>query len=267
MVGLAFNTKTLAGLVVVPGIALAYLLCAPGRLSRRIIHLLAAALLMVLLGGAWIAFVELTPASERPYVGGSTNNTELNLTFGYNGFGRVEGQKGGPDQITLTNLPRELLHRREMEALPAEEARNAELLGVAHRAAPPSRSAARPAGPAAGAPPAGAPRRAGLAPGQRPSATTPVRLPDGRLARPIAFGAAVGPLRMFEVGLDTQGGWLVPFAFGGFIAMALLVALTARRAAESAGGGSSARGSARRDVAPRGPDRARRILPGRVGSS
>ncbi len=162
MVGLAFNTKTLAGLVVVPGIALAYLLCAPGRLSRRIIHLLAAALLIVLLGGAWIAFVELTPASERPYVGGSTNNTEINLTFGYNGFGRVEGQKGGPGQITLTNLPRELLHRRELEALPAEEARNAELLGVAHRAAPPSRSATRPAGLAAGR------SSCGRAPARRP---------------------------------------------------------------------------------------------------
>ena len=48
---------------------------------------------------SWIALVELTPASQRPYVGGSTDNTESNLTLGYNGLGRVEGQIGGPNQI------------------------------------------------------------------------------------------------------------------------------------------------------------------------
>jgi len=40
-----------------------------------------------------------TPASARPSVGGSTNNYELGLTFEYNGFGRVEGQVGGPGKI------------------------------------------------------------------------------------------------------------------------------------------------------------------------
>ena len=37
--------------------------------------------------------------SKRPYVGSSTNNTELGLTFEYNGFGRVEGQAGGPGHV------------------------------------------------------------------------------------------------------------------------------------------------------------------------
>ncbi len=45
--------------------------------------------------------VELTPASQRPFVGSSTNNTELGLTFSYNGFGRVGGQTGGPGQIPV----------------------------------------------------------------------------------------------------------------------------------------------------------------------
>ena len=56
---------------------------------------------MLVVSFAWIAFVELTPASQRPYVGSSTNNTELGLTFEYNGFGRVEGQAGGPGQVVV----------------------------------------------------------------------------------------------------------------------------------------------------------------------
>ncbi len=98
-VGLAFNTKTLAAYLVVPGIALAYLLCAPAELWRRLLHLVAAGVVLAAVSFAWIAYVEATPAAQRPYVGGSTDNTEINLTFGYNGFGRVDGQTGGPNQI------------------------------------------------------------------------------------------------------------------------------------------------------------------------
>jgi 4-amino-4-deoxy-L-arabinose transferase-like glycosyltransferase len=101
LVGLAFNTKTLAAYLIVPGIALAYLLCAPGVWSRRLVQLLAAGAVMVLVSAAWMAVVELTPASKRPFVGSSTNNSETGLTFSYNGFGRVGGQTGGPGQIPV----------------------------------------------------------------------------------------------------------------------------------------------------------------------
>jgi 4-amino-4-deoxy-L-arabinose transferase-like glycosyltransferase len=100
-VGLAFNAKTLAACAVIPGIALGFLLCAPGSLPRRLLQLLAAGVVLGAVAFSWIAFVEATPAARRPYVGGSTDNTELNLTLGYNGFGRVEGQVGGPGQIFI----------------------------------------------------------------------------------------------------------------------------------------------------------------------
>jgi 4-amino-4-deoxy-L-arabinose transferase-like glycosyltransferase len=99
LVGLAFNTKTLAAYLIVPGIALAYLLCAPGSWLRRGSMLLVAGAVMGICSFSWIAAVELTPASSRPYVGSSTNNTELGLTFSYNGFGRVEGEQGGPGDV------------------------------------------------------------------------------------------------------------------------------------------------------------------------
>ena len=99
LVGLAFNTKALAAYLVVPGIAAAYLVCAPGGWRRRLISLVAAGAVLAAISLAWLAFVQLTPASQRPFVGGSTNNSEFQLALGYNGFGRVGGQVGGPGRI------------------------------------------------------------------------------------------------------------------------------------------------------------------------
>ena len=94
-IGFGFLTKMLQALVVVPGFALVYLIAAPVVLSARVRHVLAAGLAMVLSAGWWVAIVELTPASMRPYVGGSQNNSVLELIFGYNGFGRLTGNETG----------------------------------------------------------------------------------------------------------------------------------------------------------------------------
>ena len=50
---------------------------------------------VVVAAGWWVAIVALTPAADRPYVGGSQNNSILNLIFGYNGFGRLDGSESG----------------------------------------------------------------------------------------------------------------------------------------------------------------------------
>jgi 4-amino-4-deoxy-L-arabinose transferase-like glycosyltransferase len=102
LVALAFNTKALAAIPVVPGIAAAYFWCAPGPWRQRVGHLLLAGVVCASLSLVWILAVDLTPAGDRPYVGSSTDNSELGLTFAYNGFGRVGGQHGGPG--ALANL-------------------------------------------------------------------------------------------------------------------------------------------------------------------
>lgn len=99
LVALAFNTKALAAYLLIPPIAVAYFCCAPASLRRRVAHLLLAGVLCGVLSLSWMVAVDLTPASQRPFVGSSTNNSELGLTFGYNGFGRVSGQKGGPGAV------------------------------------------------------------------------------------------------------------------------------------------------------------------------
>ncbi|CAN7207993.1 glycosyltransferase family 39 protein [Terrabacter sp. LjRoot27] len=94
-IGLGFLTKTLQVLLVVPFFGLAYLIAAPTTLRKRIVHSLLAVGTMVLSAGWWVAIVELMPASARPYIGGSQTNSFLELTFGYNGLGRLSGDETG----------------------------------------------------------------------------------------------------------------------------------------------------------------------------
>jgi 4-amino-4-deoxy-L-arabinose transferase-like glycosyltransferase len=95
-VGLGFETKMLVALVVVPGIALAYLLVAPRGRRRALRQLLGGGAAMLVVGGAWPALVALTPAADRPWISGTSDNSILSLIFEYNGVGRVDGQSGGP---------------------------------------------------------------------------------------------------------------------------------------------------------------------------
>ncbi len=93
VMGTAFLTKMLQGFLVLPGFALAYLVVAPTSWRKRILHLLAAAAALVVSAGWWVAAVQLIPVSSRPYIGGSTDNTVLDLALGYNGIERVLGRQ------------------------------------------------------------------------------------------------------------------------------------------------------------------------------
>ena len=233
VVGLAFNTKTLAAYLVVPSIALAYLVCAPGSIARRLGQLAVAGLAMLAVSFAWIAFVELAPASKRPYVGSSTNNTELGLTFEYNGFGRVEGQAGGPNSVVV----------RPGAYVPAARQRTVD----AAAGAPHTSSAAA------------APSSA-----HEPTPTLEPIVSTGREKDPIPFGEAPGPLRLFGTGLGDQAGWMLPFALFGLLGVALL-ALVDRRPAFRPRGPTAraAEGSAARPLSTRVAEDAATRAPGR----
>jgi 4-amino-4-deoxy-L-arabinose transferase-like glycosyltransferase len=98
-VGLGFETKMAVALMVVPGIAAAWLWIAPHGRRRAVGELLGAGGVMALVGGAWPALVELTPPADRPWVSGTSNNTVWQLISEYNGAGRLDGQTGGPGGI------------------------------------------------------------------------------------------------------------------------------------------------------------------------
>jgi 4-amino-4-deoxy-L-arabinose transferase-like glycosyltransferase len=224
LIGLAFNTKTLAAYLVVPPIALAYLVCAPGSIPRRIGQLAAAGLAMLAVSFAWIAFVELTPASQRPYVGSSTNNTELGLTFEYNGFGRVGGQAGGPGQVVVrpgAYVPaaqeRAVAAAARTSAPPSEQRGSTRSTAGSLSAAPVSKAAPAPS-------PASGPRTA-----HEPTPTLTPIVTKGREKDPIPFGGPPRPLRLFGVGLGDQAGWMLPFTLFGLLGVALLAYLNRKR--------------------------------------
>ena len=95
LLGFGFLTKMLQALLVLPAFALVYLVAGPPKLGRRIWQLLVGGAALVAAAGWWVAIVQLIPAADRPYIGGSTNNSVLQLALGYNGLGRLTGNETG----------------------------------------------------------------------------------------------------------------------------------------------------------------------------
>ena len=95
LVGLGVPHQDAAGVPGVPALGLVYLLFAHTSLLKRLGHLLVGLGAMVASAGWWVAIVSLWPASSRPYIGGSQDNSILELTLGYNGFGRLTGNEVG----------------------------------------------------------------------------------------------------------------------------------------------------------------------------
>ena len=102
LVGFGFLTKYLEAYQVLPALGLTYLVAGRGPISRRIGQLAVAMGAVAIASGWWVAVMELLPAASRPYVGGSSTNSVLDLIVGYDGLGRVFGtngpgvQAGGP---------------------------------------------------------------------------------------------------------------------------------------------------------------------------
>ncbi len=94
-IGLAFNVKMLAAYLVVPGLALAFLIAGKGRLRRRIAQLAAGGVATLAVGFVWYGAMMLIPAANRPFVGDTTDNSWFSLIFGANGLSRVSGNGGG----------------------------------------------------------------------------------------------------------------------------------------------------------------------------
>ena len=95
LVGIAFNTKMLAAWIPGPAFALALVvgirrpwLPAWKQLAARLTVLAVATLVVSL---SWLLVVDAWPAAQRPFVGGSSDDTVANLALGYNGIGRVTG--------------------------------------------------------------------------------------------------------------------------------------------------------------------------------
>ncbi|HEY6542061.1 MAG TPA: glycosyltransferase family 39 protein [Ktedonobacteraceae bacterium] len=187
IVGIGFNIKTLEAYLVVPAYGLLYLLAAPHRLRKRIGHLALAGVLLLAISLSWVVAVDLTPASQRPYVGSTQDNSELSLALGYNGIQRLLGSFGGFGGGSSAN--------RTPNGAPPSGNTNG---------TPPNFGNGRPAG------------LGGDGSGQQ--------LPSGGTGGGGAAGlfdiGTPGPLRLFTQPLAGQIAWLLPFALLGAVALA-----------------------------------------------
>jgi 4-amino-4-deoxy-L-arabinose transferase-like glycosyltransferase len=93
-VGFAFLTKTMEALVVLPAIGLVVMIGGPDSVRTRIRNLLIGLATTVASAGWFVALVSIWPADSRPYIGGSTDNSLLQLALAHNGVGRALGGDG-----------------------------------------------------------------------------------------------------------------------------------------------------------------------------
>jgi 4-amino-4-deoxy-L-arabinose transferase-like glycosyltransferase len=95
LVGLGFETKLLQAFLILPAFAITYVIAGPGTVRRRIAGLVVSLVAVTVSSAWWVGAMELIPAASRAYVGGSTNNSALDLVLGYDGLGRIFGEGGG----------------------------------------------------------------------------------------------------------------------------------------------------------------------------
>ncbi|MGW6642441.1 ArnT family glycosyltransferase [Streptomyces iakyrus] len=87
-IGLGFQAKMLQAWLILPALAVGYLVVAPAPLRRRVVHVLTAGAVTLAVSLSWVAVLTFVPASERPYVDGTTDNRAFTMVFGYNGLNR-----------------------------------------------------------------------------------------------------------------------------------------------------------------------------------
>ena len=95
LIGLGFLAKQFQVLLVLPGFGLAMLLLSPTTWPRRLLDAVVALGAMVVGAGWWVLLTVLVPSGSRPYFGGSQTDSFIELTFSYNGLGRLTGNETG----------------------------------------------------------------------------------------------------------------------------------------------------------------------------
>ena len=95
LVGIGSNIKMLEAYMVLPAFYLVYFMTSDLKIRKKVGHLAAATVVLLAISLSWAIAVDLTSADQRPYVGSSQTNSELNLAIGYNGIERITGIEYG----------------------------------------------------------------------------------------------------------------------------------------------------------------------------
>jgi len=101
LIGIGFNVKMIQAFIVVPAVLAIYLLGAQETsLKKRVLHIVLAIAILAVVSLSWAVVVDSIPADQRPYIGGSGDNTVLGLIVNYNGIHRLESDSIGPGRNT-----------------------------------------------------------------------------------------------------------------------------------------------------------------------
>lgn len=183
-VGIGFNIKMSEAYLVVPALGMTYLLCAPRKIWTRIWHLALALIVMLVISLSWAVAVDLTPTSQRPWVGSTQDNSELSLAFGYNGLNRLHiGGNNG---------------RGNRPAAGAAQRNNTTTASTASRTSAPTGQSAQAQG------------RNNENVGNRTQ----------QLQGDVFQTGVTGPFHLFSASLGGQIAWLLPFALLAILALA-----------------------------------------------
>lgn len=103
LLGVAYNVKTLEAFMILPALYAVYFFATNIKWRTRGWQLAVATIVLIVVSLSWSAIVDLTPADKRPYVDNSTNNSELELAFNYNGIQRLLGHNKSAPTETGSN--------------------------------------------------------------------------------------------------------------------------------------------------------------------
>jgi 4-amino-4-deoxy-L-arabinose transferase-like glycosyltransferase len=215
LIGIGFNIKMIQAFIIVPAVLVMYLLgIRDTPWKKKVLHLGLAVLLLTVISLSWAVAVDCIPASERPYIGGSGDNTVVGLIVNYNGLHRLEngmGGAGGPGGTPAgMGIPSGGQNRSSFTG-PLSQNRTIDRQGGGNSVpsgmmAPPGLQGRN----GQGQPPF-------MADGPSGSSTGSF-LPGGRNGGGMDENGTPGLFRLFSSGLAGQITWLLPFALIGLLA-------------------------------------------------
>jgi 4-amino-4-deoxy-L-arabinose transferase-like glycosyltransferase len=205
LTGLAFNIKMLAAFLPMPDFYGLYLFGTKGGIWSKLGRLALASLVVLAASLSWVSIVQLSPPSQRPYVGSSSDNSEFSLIAGYNGLNRLLGMRSN-----LSGLVQSLLARNPTRNLGG---------GSAGPGFPANPNPGFPGGSRNFGGGSGGGFRGGFGGGFLGGFRGGGMLSALNTGRP-------GALRLLQVPLSKELGWLLPFGLIGILLAAFSTRLT-----------------------------------------
>ncbi|MDR0199436.1 MAG: glycosyltransferase family 39 protein [Streptococcaceae bacterium] len=95
VIGIAYNVKMLEAFMILPAMVLYYVIAIKVPWKKMLVWGAVGLAVLGVSSFTYTVIVDATPASERPYIGSTEDNSLLDLAFGYNGTERLLGQTTG----------------------------------------------------------------------------------------------------------------------------------------------------------------------------